>query len=56
MQPIHSTACFGQLNAMTLLIEKYGVDPQEKADVRVTEDDACLSSMQLTALILVQLY
>ena len=35
MQPIHSAACFGQLNAMKLLIEKYGVDPQEKADVRM---------------------
>ena len=33
MQPIHSAACFGQLNAVTVLIEKYAVDPQEKADV-----------------------
>ena len=34
MQPIHYAACNGQINVISLLVDKYGVDPQEKADVR----------------------
>ena len=34
MQPIHSAASKGQIDVINILVEKYGVDPQEKADVR----------------------
>ena len=33
MQPIHSAASSGQIDVISVLVEKYGVDPQEKADV-----------------------
>ena len=33
MQPIHSAASHGQIDVISVLVEKYGVDPQEKADV-----------------------
>ena len=35
MQPIHSAASSGHINVISILVEKYGVDPQEKADVRM---------------------
>ena len=35
MQPIHSAANDGHINVISVLVEKYGVDPQEKADVRM---------------------
>ena len=35
MQPIHSAASSGQIDVISVLVEKYGVDPQEKADVCV---------------------
>ena len=34
MQPIHSAATNGCIDVISVLVEKYGVDPQEKADVR----------------------
>ena len=34
MQPIHSAAINGSIDMISILVEKYGVDPQEKADVR----------------------
>ena len=35
MQPIHSAANDGHINVISVLVEKYGVDPQEKADVHM---------------------
>ena len=35
MQPIHSAACHGHINVISVLVERYGVDPQEKADVSI---------------------
>ena len=33
MQPIHSAASNGHIDVINVLVEKYGVDPQEKAEV-----------------------
>ena len=33
MQPIHSAAGNGCIDVISILVEKFGVDPQEKADV-----------------------
>ena len=33
MQPIHSAATSGHIDVISVLVEKYGVDPQEKAEV-----------------------
>ena len=33
MQPIHKAAMVGHAEIVTILVEKYGIDPQEKADV-----------------------
>ena len=33
MQPIHSAASNGHIEVISILVEKYSVDPQEKADV-----------------------
>ena len=35
MQPIHCAAIYGQIGVISILVERYGVDPQEKADVRM---------------------
>lgn len=35
MQPIHSAACSGRTDVIRALVEKCGIDPQEKADVRM---------------------
>jgi len=35
MQPIHSAACYGHIDVIRTLVEKYGVDPQEKAEVHL---------------------
>ena len=32
-QPIHGAATSGHIDVISTLVEKYGVDPQEKADV-----------------------
>ena len=34
MQPIHCAAIHGHIDVINILVERYGVDPQEKADVR----------------------
>jgi hypothetical protein len=36
MQAIHSAACSGQAEVIMELIENLGVDPREKADVRLS--------------------
>ena len=33
MQPIHNAAMVGHIEIVTILVEKYGINPQEKADV-----------------------
>ena len=32
-QPIHTAATSGHTNVISVLVEKYGVDPQEEANV-----------------------
>ena len=34
-QPIHSAAISGHTDVISVLVEKYGVDPQEEANVRM---------------------
>jgi len=38
MQAIHNAAVSGHADLMVLLIEQFGVDPQEKADVTKSHD------------------
>lgn len=33
VQAIHNAATHGHIGLLSVLVEKYGVDPQEKADV-----------------------
>ena len=33
MQPIHNAAMVGHTEIIRILVNKYGIDPQEKADV-----------------------
>ena len=33
MQPIHSAAIVGHIDVIYILVDKYGVNPQEEADV-----------------------
>lgn len=37
MQPIHYAAANGHAELLILLIEKFGVDPQEKAEVVIMQ-------------------
>ena len=44
MQPIHCAAIYGHIDVISILVERYGVDPQEKADVRtyVANSNMCV--------------
>ena len=53
MQPIHSAVTNGHTDVINILVEKYGVDPQE-ADVRIY-NNVCRKLMYVLRIVISQI-